>query len=210
MTQNMKMAGLLVATSMMLVAEAFGYVVNISTGSHAVYLRVGDGAMTGGYYSAGGVPVNNGGSVSLVQVSVPAAVVGNGTNQAMAGNGRLTSDYDGYLFCTAGQVYIGGFYRRANNANVSATLRVTSPPTLINASGDSIPITQISWTSSGNGDTGVQPIPAGTFTGGTQTLATDFRRNTWRESCHSFEYGNDAVVPFGTYNARVTYTLTSP
>lgn len=202
-----------IAAALLLLAavpDGLAYVVNINTGKRAIYLRVGDGTITGGNYTGGGVP-SNGGAISLVQVTVPAASVGNGVDQAMTGNGRLTSDYDGFTFCTAGQIYIGGFFRQpANNPNVSATLRVTSPATLVNASGDTIPMSQISWTSSGIGDTGTQPIPAGTFTGGTQTLATNFQRNTWRESCHSFVYGNDAVVPAGTYNARVTYTLTSP
>ena len=52
-------------------------------------------------------------------------------------------------------------------------------------------------------------FPAGTFTGGTQTLAT-LLRNTWAESCHSFVYGNDAIPAAGTYDARVTYTLATP
>ncbi|MGH8500432.1 MAG: hypothetical protein ACRERV_16725, partial [Methylococcales bacterium] len=148
-------------------------------------------------------------TVNLVSVTVPAAAVGNTVDQAMTGTGRLTSDLDGFAFCNAGQVYIGGFFRLPNTANQSATLTVTAPTTLINATGDTIPISQIRWTSSGNGDTGAQPIPAGTFVGGTQTLAT-LLRNTWNESCHSFLYGNDAVVAAGTYNARVTYTLTTP
>ena len=68
---------------------------------------------------------------------------------------------------------------------------------------------KISWTSSGNGDAGVQPFPAGAFTGGTQTLAT-LLRNTWAESCHSFRYANTAIPAAGTYNARATYTLATP
>ena len=211
MTRSLLAKVALSMLSVMLAAEAHAYVVTIGGATRAVYLRVGDGAISGGNYASGGTPVNNGGGISLVQVTVPAAVVGNGVDQAMTGNGRLTSDYDGFTFCTAGQIYIGGFYRQANNnPNVSATLQVTSPSALISASGDTIPISQIRWTSSGIGDADPQTIPAGTFTGGTQTLATNFQRNTWRESCHSFLYGNDAVVAAGTYNARVTYTLASP
>src|SRR3546814_2320549 len=87
-------------------------------------------------------------------------------------------------------------------------LTVTAPANLTNANGDTIPFSQISWTSSGNGDTGAQPFPAGTFSGGVQTLA-NWPVNTWRESCHTFSYGNDAIVPAGTYSGRVTYTLRS-
>jgi hypothetical protein len=79
----------------------------------------------------------------------------------------------------------------------------------VNATGDTIPFSQISWTSSGIGDAGAQPIPAGTFTGGTQTLAT-FPVNTWRESCHTFSYANAASVASGTYTGRATYTLSAP
>ena len=187
---------------------ASAYTITIGTGPKAAYLRVGDGSITGGNYNAGGTPAINA-TVNTVSVTVPAASVGNAVGQAMTGSGRLTSDWDGFAFCNAGQVYIGAFYRLPNTANQSATLRVTAPATLTSAGGDAIPISQISWTSSGNGDTGAQPIPAGTFAGGTQTLAT-LLRNTWNESCHTFTYANGAVVPAGTYTARVTYTLATP
>ena len=49
----------------------------------------------------------------------------------------------------------------------------------------------------------------GSFTGGTQTLAT-FPVNTWRESCHTFSYANAASVASGTYTGRATYTLSAP
>lgn len=185
-----------------------GYQTAIGTGPKAAYLRVGDGSISGGFYSGGGTPAANP-TVNLVSVTVPAAAVGNGTAQAMTGTGRLTSDLDGFTFCTAGQIYVGGFFRLPNSANQSATLRVTTPANLTTVGGDTIPITEISWTSSGIGDTGAQPFPAGTFTGGTQTVAT-LLRNTWAESCHSFSYANAAVRAAGTYDARATYTLATP
>jgi hypothetical protein len=187
---------------------AQAYTVTIGTGTKAAYLRVGDGTITGGNYGAGGVPAANT-TVNLVSVNVAAAVVGNTVDQAMTGTGRLTSDLDGFVFCNAGQVYVGGFFRLPNTANQSATVSITSPANLTTGGGQVIPISQISWTSSGIGDTGAQPFPAGTFTGGTQPLAT-LLRNTWNESCHSFVYGNDAIVAAGTYNARVTYTMATP
>jgi hypothetical protein len=190
------------------IGEAMAYTVPIGTGPKAAYLRIGDGTITGGNYSAGGTPAANT-TVNLVSVTVPAASVGNATAQAMTGTGRLTSDYDGFVFCNAGQVYIGAFFRLPTTANQSATLRVNTPANLTSTGGDTIPITQISWTSSGNGDTGAQPFPAGSFTGGTQTLAT-LLRNTWAESCHSFSYANAAIRAAGTYNARATYTLATP
>lgn len=188
--------------------QAMAFTVTIGTGTKAAYLRVGDGSITGGNYNSGGTPAANT-TVNLVSVTVPAASVGNATPQAMTGTGRVTSDWDGFAFCNAGQTYIAAFFRLPTTTNQSATLRVNTPANLTSAGGDTIPITQISWTSSGNGDTGAQPFPAGTFTGGTQTLAT-LLRNTWAESCHSFSYANAAIRAAGTYNARATYTLATP
>lgn len=210
MAQAYKTRGLILLAGSMLSAGTSAYVVNINPGTRAVYLRVGDGVMTGGNYSSGGTP-GTGAGVNIVSVTVPAAAVGNGIDQVMAGNGRLTSDWDGFTFCNAGQIYIGGFFRLPSGASVqNATLSVTAPAVLTNASGETMPISQISWTSSGIGDTGAQPVPAGTFSGGNQTLAVNFLRNTWRESCHTFSYGNDAIVGAGTYTATVTYTLSAP
>jgi hypothetical protein len=189
-------------------SSVYAYTINIATGTKSAYLRVGDGSITGGFFNPSGTPAANT-TVNLVNVTVPAASVGNTVNQAMTGSGRLTSDLDGFAFCNAGQVYVGGYFRLPTTVNQSARISVTAPTNLTSAAGDTIPMSQITWTSSGNGDTGAQPFPAGTFAGGTQTLGT-LLRNTWNESCHSFSYGNDAIVAAGTYNARVTYTLTTP
>ena len=196
--------------SLLVSFDAIAYVVNIGTGTRAVYLRVGDGIRAGATNYAGGGAMATGGAISLAQVTVAATAVGNSVEQAMTGNGRLTSDYDDFTFCAAGQIYIGGFFRLPNNANQNATLRVNAPANLVNASGDTIPISQIRWSSSGIGDVPPHPIADGTFTSGSQVLATNFQRNTWRETCHSFVYRNQAIVPAGTYNARVVYTLTTP
>ncbi|QDH71527.1 hypothetical protein [Marilutibacter alkalisoli] len=190
-------------------AQAAAFTVNISSGSRQLYLRVGDGVFSSANYVNGGIP-GNGGSINRVSVSVPAAALGNGTALAMTGNAtQNTSNYDGYAFCNTGQVYVGGFYRRPNNNASVATLTVSTPTHLANAAGDTLPFNRISWTSSGNGDTGAQPIPAGAFTGGQQTLAT-FSRNTWNESCLSFSYANTDVLAAGEYNGRATYTLSAP
>ena len=120
---------------------------------------------------------------------------------------------DGFTTCPtpSTQVIIGASYRRSNAANgpASATLRVTSPASLTNAGGDTIPFNQISWTVSAPGSGNPNVIPAGTFNGATQTLAT-IPANTYIENCHTFSYANSAVRAAGTYNGRVTYTLTSP
>ncbi|MBW8311912.1 MAG: hypothetical protein K0M64_07720 [Rhizobium sp.] len=191
------------------------YTTNITNRNpRAVYLRVGDGVMNGGTYSGGGTP-GVGGAVAIVQASVPVANIGNGTSVLMTtpNNPRLISDWDGYSFCNSGQVYVGGFYRSgigsSGSLNNAARLTYTAPATLVNANGQTIPISQISWTTSGNGDNGGQPIPGGTFSAGQNQLTT-FPRNTWRESCLTFRYANQNFVASGTYQATVTFTLAQP
>lgn len=191
-------------------APAHAFVVNISPDLSvpAIYLRVGDGVYGGTYPGNPG----SGGPINVVSVTVPAASLGNGTPLAMTSNAtQATSNYDGFAFCNVPQqVYVGGFNRgTVFGGGGNGVLTVTAPTSLTNATGNTIPFSQISWTSSGNGDTGAQPFPAGAFTGGTQTLA-NFPVNTWRESCHAFRYANGSVVAAGTYNGRVTYTLSVP
>ena len=194
--------------SPMVAGQALAYTVNIGTGTRAIYLQVGNGSFTG-TYSGGGTPGNNA-TINQVTVTVPAASVGSGVAQQMTSNSaQAVSYYDNYAFCNPPiQVYIGGFFRLPGAAG-TATLSVTTAANLVNASGDTIPFTQISWTSSGNGDAGAEPIPAGAFNGGTQTLTT-FKVNTWNESCHTFSYANAASVASGTYTGRATYTLSAP
>jgi hypothetical protein len=191
--------------------SASAYTVNITAGNpRAIYLQLGVGGFTG-TYNGGGTPGNNT-TVNLVSVTVPAATVGTGAAQAMTTNSTVgASSLDGFVFCnTPAQLYIGGFYRfNNNNTGAAATLTATSPANLVSTAGDTIPFTQISWTSGGNGDTGAQPFPAGAFTGATQTIGT-IQRNQWAESCHTFSYANSAIRAAGTYNGRVTYTLTAP
>ncbi len=191
--------------------SALAFTIGISPGNpRAIYLQIGVGGFTG-TYRGGGTPGNNS-TVNLVSVTVPAAAVGTGAVQSMTTNSTAgASSYDGFAFCnTPAQLYIGGFYRFNNNAaGAAATLTATSPANLTNSAGDTIPFTQISWTSSGNSDSGAQPFPAGTFTGATQTIGT-IQRNQWAESCQTFSYANSAIRAAGTYNGRVTYTLTAP
>lgn len=188
------------------------FVVNIKKGNEAVYLRVGDGEFNGFYSdNPAATPVNSTYPANVVSVSVPAANVGDGSMRLMGGTSRPTSDYEGYGVCNAGQTYIGGFYR-GDKKGGTAVLTATVTKPLTNATGETIAFSRISWTSSGNGPDGAivgQPVPGGSFNGGTQALA-GFPVNTWRESCHTFSYANVAVVAAGTYTGTVTYTLTSP
>ncbi len=191
-------------------SAANAFTVNIAAANpRMVYLQVGVGAFSGGNYNSGGTPANNA-TVNVVSVTVPAAQVGTGVAQPMTTNSTASASfYDGFAFCNLpGQLYIGGFYRSTRNTG-AAVVRATSPASLVNASGETIPFSEIRWTSSGNGDTGAQPFPSGTFTGGSQTIGS-ISRNQWAESCHTFSYANRAIVADGTYTGRVTYTLSTP
>lgn len=193
------------------IPAARAYIVNITnSNTPSVYLRVGDGVYTG-TFSGNGTP-GSGGPVNKVSVIVPAAVLGNGTARPMTSDATQgNSSYDGFAFCNLpSQVYIGGYNRGKANNSGDGRLTVTSTSPLTNGTGDTIPFTQISWTSSGNGDgSATQPFPTASFNGGTQ-LVGDFPLNTWRESCHSFSYTNSNIVAAGTYTGRVTYTLSVP
>jgi len=187
---------------------ASAFTVSLTPGTRALYLDVGNGSYSG-TYTSGGTPQNNS-TINVVSVTVPAAAVGNGVAQAMTSNStQSTSYYDGFAFCSPpAQVYVGGFYRQPGLTG-TASLTATAPTSLTNPSGDTIAFNRISWTSTGAGDTGAEVIPAGTFTGGTQTLAT-FGNNSWNESCHTFSYANTTTPAAGTYTGRVTYTLSAP
>jgi len=73
---------------------------------------------------------------------------------------------------------------------------------------DSIPFSQISWTSTANGDP-TADIAAGTFTGGTQLLA-EVQRNRAMENCFTFTYANTVVAPAGTFTGHAVFTLLVP
>src|SRR3546814_2640358 len=83
----------------------------MSTGKLAIYLRVGDGVYSG-TYTTNGKP-GSGGSINRVSVTVPATVLGNGSNLTMTSDATESrSFYDGYQFCNLPeQVYVGGGYR---------------------------------------------------------------------------------------------------
>ena len=192
-------------------ASAHAWSLTVNSGSRRLFLHVGNGAVSNASGNFNGATGTNG-AVNLVQVTVPAAQVGNGNALAMTSNStQSTSLYgDGNNTCPtpASQVMVGAGYRR-NNGSASATLSVASPGNLSSAAGDTIPFSEISWTVSAPGSGVPNVIPAGTFNGATQTLTT-VPGNSYIENCHSFRYANGAVRAAGTYNGRVTYTLTAP
>lgn len=181
-----------------------------------IYLQVGVGTFTGGNYTNGkqqnvGQPGNNT-TVNKVSTTVTSSAVGNGTPQAMTTDSTATQSFlDGYTFCSVpGQLYIGGFYRTAGGTTAAAQVTATVPTALTNATGDTIPFSKIQWTSSGNGDNGAEPFPAGTFVNGGVQNVGSMASNTWNESCWTFSYLNNSVPPAGTFTGVVRYTMSSP
>jgi len=188
-----------------------------------IYLQVGVGTFTpaGSTYTGAngttvGAPAANP-TINKVTATLTTAVVGNGTAQPMTTDSTTTNSfYDNFTFCSVpSQLYIGGFYRTTNNGTGSVNVTATVPASLTDAAGDTIPFSQISWTSAGIGDStanGFLPevFPGGTFVGGgVQTVGT-IGQNQWAESCWTFSYKNTVTPAAGTYTGRVVYTVTLP
>lgn len=193
---------------------AHGFTVSITPGQRALFLQVGAGTMSGGFFNNGGTPGDNS-TVNSASVTVSAAQLGSGAAQFMTTDSAVTaSPWGGNTFCTSpattGQVYVGGFFRRPGQGagGNEAILSVTTPAALTSSKGDTIPFSRIAWTSTGIGDA-TATIPPGTFVGGSQDLLT-ISRNTWFESCLAFRYLNTEIVPAGTFTGRATFTLTAP
>ena len=195
---------LLMAVGMLLTSTAQAWTLGIKPASRRVFLHVGNGSAEA-----------NNGTVNRVEVSLSAAALIGGAPQPMSSNSTQSGSLwgDSFTLCPnpASQIMIGASYRRqnANNGPASATLSVRSPPSLTSASGDAIPFSEIAWSVSAAGSIAPNVIPAGRFNGAQQTLAT-IPANTYIENCHSFTYANSAARAAGSYDGRVTYTLTSP
>jgi hypothetical protein len=204
-------------------SAAHAYTITLAAAApKTIYLQVGVGSFTGTYCgnnctyvppiarAPGSKPRNNT-TINTVSVSVAASAVGNGTAQAMTTDStQANSFFDGRAFCDAlTQVYIGSFYRTNTSGTATGTVTATVPASLTDAAGDTIPFSQISWNSGGNGDNGAEPYPGGSFTGTSQVVGT-VAQNQWAESCWTFSYKNTLIPPGGTYTGRVLYTLTAP
>jgi hypothetical protein len=177
---------------------ADAWVITITPGTRTVYLGVGNSTT-----NAANATIN------LVSVTVPANVVGTGAAQAMTSNStQANSPLDNFTVCVPpNQVYIGGYFREPSTTANVARLQVTTPAALTSGA-DTLPFTQISWTSTALGNAAAD-IPAGTFNGATLFLR-NITSNTYVENCHTFSYANTNLVAAGVYNGRATYTLTSP
>ena len=193
-------------------AAAHAWSLSVTAGSRRLFLHVGNGALSGSSGTLNGA-AGRSGPVNTVSVAPTVAQLLSGAALAMTSNStQNTSLYgDGNNTCPtpASQLMIGAGFRRDSGAN-SATLTVTSPTNLTDlATGEVIPINQISWTTSAPNGGIANIIPAGTFNGGTQTL-TSVPGNRYIENCHTFSYANSTVRAAGTYTGTVTYTLSSP
>jgi hypothetical protein len=190
----------LAAVGLLLAAlPAQAWVLNIAPGPRQVYLAIGNATASG-----------NNATVNLVTVDVPANALGNSVAQPMTSNStQANSPLDGFAVCqpALGQVYIGGFLRRPAGGVGNAVLQVSTPANLVSAA-DTIPFSQISWTSTALGNA-TADIPAGSFTGAAQFLR-NITPNTFVENCHTFNYANAAVRAAGAYTGRATYTLVAP
>jgi hypothetical protein len=176
------------------------WVLNLTPGTRAVYLAVGNATVTA-----------DNATVNLASVTVPVGSLGTGAAQVFTTNStQAISPYDNYTLCNpaAGQVYVGGFYRLPTTNATSAVLQVTTPAGLTSGV-NTIPFNQISWTSTAIGNAGAD-IPAGTFLSGGTLFLRNFAANSYVENCHTFSYANSAPVAAGTYDGRATYTLTAP
>lgn len=194
-------------------AAAHAWSLSVNSGQRRLFLHVGNGTVSGASGTLNAAAPNTNTTRNRVEVAVPFAQLGNGAALAMTSNStqNISLYGDGNNTCPtpASQVMVGAGFRRANNVNTSATLTVASPTNLTNGAGDTIPFSQISWTVAAPGSVVPNVISAGTFNGGTLTLAT-VPGNTYLENCHTFRYANSAVRAAGTYNGTVTYTLTAP
>ena len=193
-------------------APAFTVAINAAA-PKTVYLQIGLGSFTG-QYDSGGTPLNNA-TVNKVSVAVGAAVIGNGAAQAMTTDStQSNSFYDNFAFCNVPQqLYIGGFYRTTGAGTGTVSVTATAPASLVDPAGDTIPFSQVSWTTGGNGplgDSTGQPFTAGTFTGGAVQTVGTIAQNHWAESCWTFSFRNNTFPAAGTYTGRVLYTLTAP
>lgn len=181
---------------------AAAWSLQINGASTRVFLHVGTGTADA-----------NNNTVDRVTADLTTAQLLSGVPQAMANSGGQSRSLSGDNFATcptpASQVLIGASYRRNGNSQQQATLSVTAPASLVSAAGDTIPITEISWTVAAPGSPVPGIIRAGTFAAGQQPLA-NVPPNTFIENCHSFRYANSAIRAAGTYDGTVTYTLSAP
>jgi hypothetical protein len=126
-------------------------------------------------------------NIASVDFDVPVSSIGDGTPVSGSRNIKIQLE----IRATAANPLVG-------------YLTVDSSIPLSNGTGETIPLTSISWVSR-SGD-----IPTGTFSGtGNQLLAT-FPGSVRVMDWHSFTFANDTLYEPGTYNGQITYTWSAP
>jgi hypothetical protein len=184
-------------TLALLPAAASAWVLDIDSGPRRLFLQVGMDSAT----------------VNTVSLTVPVNSVGNGTALRLNSNStQASSPYDGYTVCQPSQhqVYVGASWRTPNNNFDNAQLRLEAPAALLGGlNGDTIPIGELSWTSTALGNSNADIPNVASIGAGLQTLRT-VTRNTWIENCLTFFYANTAVRGAGTYTGTLRFSLVVP
>ncbi len=152
---------------------------------------------------------NTGGTINLVNFSVPGTSVGNGVAVTSSSVSPASPS------CPGNTVLIDAQARSQNRSPRTATLSADSSAPLTSGA-STIPFSQVGWTSStpGGGPSGClnapTTIPSGTFSGAPGQPLVSFGTSRRACVCAQFRYLNQSVVSAGTYSGRVTYTLAMP
>jgi uncharacterized protein GlcG (DUF336 family) len=180
-----RVAGALLSAILLAEHTAHATVIAVGNGTRRLNLRIG----------TGNTAINNtNATVDRVTMTVGGTSVGDGN----AVNGAVSLST-----CLTNGVTIQALARTPNGNSRTATLTVNSSTPLTSGT-DTIPFTQIGWTSDG------ADIPSGTFTGSSAQVLATFTSSSGRSNCHQFRYLNTNVRSAGTYDGVVTYTLSMP
>lgn len=134
------------------------------------------------------IRIGSGGkNVSTVTFDVPVANTGDGT--PVAGSRPINMQLE--IRSPAGNPLVG-------------YLTADSSQPLINGAGNSIPLTDISWTSRDGS------IPSGTFSGISNQLLGSFPSPARISDMHRFSFANDTLYDPGTYSGQIIYTWSAP
>jgi hypothetical protein len=173
-----------VAIAVLVMALLTGTLVDaISNSPEAAVFNIGNQAVPEISIRVG----NPGATINRVDFDVSNSEVGDGT--PVAGSQQIT---------------IRLVIRAPASSPLTGFLTVDSSTPLVNSSGATIPVSEISWTAR-DGD-----IPSGSFGGSTNQLLASFTSSTRVVDRHSFSYANRNIHDAGTYNGQVTYTWSAP
>lgn len=130
---------------------------------------------------------SGGGNVSTVTFEVPVASTGDGT--PVAGSRPINMRLE--IRSPASNPLVG-------------YLTVDSSQPLVNGTGGSIPLTDISWVAKDGS------LPSGSFSGISNQLLGTFSSPTRISDQHRFSFSNNNLYDPGTYTGQVVYTWSAP